>query len=177
MNAEAAYLFRHAVMRDAAYQLHMPGARAKLHGLVLAILEDLFAGDPGMLDANAAEMADHARDALLGAHDGHDAAAQRAISAKELEYCRRAAGVARRTFQIDESVRLCVRVAAHPLASHEVAALALSDAPFEGPTATIRVGRVHTDNGVQLVVNKKIKNVKAHNVYATMIYKALDFTP
>ena len=128
MNAEAAYLFRHAVMRDAAYQLHMPGARAKLHGLVLAILEDLFAGDPGMLDANAAEMADHARDALLGAHDGHDAAALRAISAKELEYCRRAAGVARRTFQIDESVRLCVRVAAHPLASHEVAALALSDA-------------------------------------------------
>ena len=31
--------------------------------------------------------------------------------------------------------------------------------------------------GVQLVNNKKIKNVKAHNVYATMIYKALDFTP
>ncbi len=33
------------------------------------------------------------------------------------------------------------------------AALAISDAPFEGPIATVRVGRVHTDDGPVLVAN------------------------
>jgi polyribonucleotide nucleotidyltransferase len=36
------------------------------------------------------------------------------------------------------------------------AALTLSDAPFEGPIATIRVGRVHTDDGPQFVVNPTV---------------------
>ncbi len=36
------------------------------------------------------------------------------------------------------------------------AALALSDAPFEGPVATVRVGRIHTDDGVQHVVNPTV---------------------
>jgi polyribonucleotide nucleotidyltransferase len=33
------------------------------------------------------------------------------------------------------------------------AALALSDAPFDGPTATVRIGRIHTDEGPKLVLN------------------------
>ncbi len=33
------------------------------------------------------------------------------------------------------------------------AALAISDAPFEGPIATVRVGRLHTDDGPRFVVN------------------------
>ncbi len=33
------------------------------------------------------------------------------------------------------------------------AALTLSDAPFEGPIATVRVGRIHTDDGPVLVAN------------------------
>jgi polyribonucleotide nucleotidyltransferase len=36
------------------------------------------------------------------------------------------------------------------------AALALSDAPYEGPTATIRVGRVHTDDGPRYVINPTV---------------------
>ena len=36
------------------------------------------------------------------------------------------------------------------------AALAISDAPFEGPTATVRVARVHTDDGVQHIVNPTV---------------------
>jgi polyribonucleotide nucleotidyltransferase len=36
------------------------------------------------------------------------------------------------------------------------AALALSDCPFEGPTATIRVGRVHLDQGPQFVINPTV---------------------
>lgn len=33
------------------------------------------------------------------------------------------------------------------------AALAISDAPFDGPTATVRIGRIHTDAGPKLVLN------------------------
>ncbi len=36
------------------------------------------------------------------------------------------------------------------------AALAISDCPFEGPIATIRVGRVHTDDGTRLVINPTV---------------------
>jgi polyribonucleotide nucleotidyltransferase len=36
------------------------------------------------------------------------------------------------------------------------AALAISDAPFEGPTATVRVGRIHTDDGPRYVCNPTI---------------------
>ncbi len=36
------------------------------------------------------------------------------------------------------------------------AALALSDAPYDGPTATIRVGRVVTDDGLRYVVNPTV---------------------
>ncbi len=40
------------------------------------------------------------------------------------------------------------------------AALALSDAPFEGPTATVRVGRVHTDAGPQFVLNPTVTQME-----------------
>jgi polyribonucleotide nucleotidyltransferase len=33
------------------------------------------------------------------------------------------------------------------------AALAISDAPFDGPIATVRVGRIHTDDGPKFVIN------------------------
>ena len=39
------------------------------------------------------------------------------------------------------------------------AALALSDAPFEGPTATVRVGRIHTDDGPRFVVNPTVSQM------------------
>jgi tetratricopeptide (TPR) repeat protein len=46
MHAERAYLFRHALMRDAAYQLQMPVDRARLHGLALEAIQDLYGGAP-----------------------------------------------------------------------------------------------------------------------------------
>ncbi len=39
------------------------------------------------------------------------------------------------------------------------AALALSEIPFEGPIATVRVGRIHTDAGPQYVVNPTISQL------------------
>lgn len=39
------------------------------------------------------------------------------------------------------------------------AALAISNIPFEGPIATVRVGRIHTDNGPQFVVNPTVSQL------------------
>ena len=41
VNAETAYFFRHALTRDAAYQLQLPGDRAKLHALAFHLIESL----------------------------------------------------------------------------------------------------------------------------------------
>jgi polyribonucleotide nucleotidyltransferase len=39
------------------------------------------------------------------------------------------------------------------------AALAISSAPFEGPTATVRIGRVHTDDGLRYVTNPTVSQL------------------
>jgi polyribonucleotide nucleotidyltransferase len=39
------------------------------------------------------------------------------------------------------------------------AALAISNAPFEGPTATVRIARIHTDEGAQFVVNPTVSQM------------------
>lgn len=41
LNAETAYLFRHGLLRDAAYSLQLPGNRGELHVLVADILESI----------------------------------------------------------------------------------------------------------------------------------------
>ncbi|MBZ0135996.1 MAG: tetratricopeptide repeat protein [Planctomycetes bacterium] len=80
MHAETAYLFRHALLRDAAYQMQMPGDRAKLHELAFYLIEEAFGGrppepppldavespkfEPHSTDGVAAELAEHARLAL-----------------------------------------------------------------------------------------------------------------
>src|SRR5690606_34842692 len=40
------------------------------------------------------------------------------------------------------------------------AALAISNAPFEGPIATVRVGRIHTDEGPQFVINPTVSQME-----------------
>ncbi len=40
------------------------------------------------------------------------------------------------------------------------AALALSNAPFEGPIATVRVGRIHTDDGPRFVINPTVTQME-----------------
>lgn len=56
MNAEAAYVFRHALLRDAAYQLQLPAERVKGHATAFAVITDLCGGLPpegGPLDPTA----------------------------------------------------------------------------------------------------------------------------
>jgi tetratricopeptide (TPR) repeat protein len=74
MDAETAYLFRHAVLRDAVYQLMLPGVRSELHAKVV----DAADAGPGLCLA-AREVANHARAAQ------HDAAPGTAARMRERE--------------------------------------------------------------------------------------------
>ena len=62
INAEGAYLFRHSVVRDAAYQLQLPSDRATLHALALEVLDGLFGREN--LGSLVFELVEHARLAL-----------------------------------------------------------------------------------------------------------------
>jgi tetratricopeptide (TPR) repeat protein len=111
-SAESAYLFRHAVLRDAAYQLQLPGDRARLHALAFALMEDLFGGRPPEYppegsrrgrfhrsDPHALDLAEHAR--LAGTED----------SPERKLYLRRGAERAERFFQSAEAVRAWLALA------------------------------------------------------------------
>ncbi len=113
MNAEQAYVFRHALLRDAAYQLQLPGERAQLHGLTLEIVEELFGGRPPQvplksgsqsafrahaIDPFAMELARHAHAALEA---GGPAGAEM-LRVRRL-YLRRAAERAEASYQFSEA--------------------------------------------------------------------------
>lgn len=72
LSAEAVYLFRHAVVRDAAYHLQPPSERAVLHALALDVITAL----PGLNEKLfALELAQHAEIAQV--HDKRFAALER----------------------------------------------------------------------------------------------------
>lgn len=56
-------MFRHALMRQAAYDMQLPDDRARLHALVLEITERQLGQADAALEPVAAELADHARGA------------------------------------------------------------------------------------------------------------------
>ena len=120
MHAETAYLFRHALMRDAAYQLQLPGDRARLHLLALEILEAVCAGDQEAEDALALDLADHAAQAAATAD-----ADQPEVRRRELGWLLRALDHADRTFRNEERLALGLRVETHPAAetTHKVKAM------------------------------------------------------
>ena len=111
--AETAYLFRHALLRDAAYQLQLPGDRARLHRLAFELIEIAFGGrapePPALDDARRAtrlpqptdpvarELAEHAKWAEAGSH-GEE---MRDLRARYLRY---AAEYLARIFQAGPSI-------------------------------------------------------------------------
>ncbi|MBX3475045.1 MAG: hypothetical protein KF754_11730 [Planctomycetes bacterium] len=108
MNAETVYLFRHAILRDAAYALQPPSERTGLHANALEIL----AQEPDAGTALAADIADHAREAR--------------DNALELQYLVLAADHAARVYDLDSEARLCLRAAANAACSpRQVAELEL----------------------------------------------------
>ena len=114
VNAEAAYLFRHALLRDAAYQLQLPGERARLHALAFSLIEQLAGGPPPppdpkggfgirahSTDSFAEELSEHARLAQDAANPN-----VAAMSAAYKHYLRRAAGHAKNHFGNHAAERL-----------------------------------------------------------------------
>ncbi|MBK9974545.1 MAG: hypothetical protein IPP14_07205 [Planctomycetes bacterium] len=94
MHGEQAYLFQHALLRDAAYALQPPSERTILHALAGEILSV----EPDAQASLAAEIADHAREAL--------------DSARELHYLTLAADYAARVYDLDLEAQLCRRAGA-----------------------------------------------------------------
>lgn len=123
MDAEQAYLFRHAVLRDAAYGLQPPSSRADLHKLTLSLLEHLVP-DAGR-DAIAAELAWHA-------HHGQQAddrtTRSHGLIRKELDYELRAARWAEKAYDRDAAIASWLRCAQNPLATPAQKTLALTRA-------------------------------------------------
>lgn len=107
MAAETAYLFRHALLREAAYSLQAPSARAALHRAALEVLEEM-AGRSEESDSWAEELAYHARAAQT--QQSKDSTA---LHGRELHWLRRAAGFATRTWANDAALDAWQRMAAH----------------------------------------------------------------
>lgn len=108
-NAEDAYLFRHAMMRLAAYELQPPVERAVLHRHAYAIIEKLPHEDP---DAFAYELAGHARDAAVGEADQRRRAE---MARREAEWLSRAMQRARS----NSSFRIALECAERTLTNDE----------------------------------------------------------
>jgi tetratricopeptide (TPR) repeat protein len=114
--AEQAYLFRHALVRDAAYALQLPADRARLHRLALKVLEATHTKDE--LRPIAPELADHAR---LAQADGDASTA-----AVELKYTWQAADLARANYNPDSVRWLDAVVRIEPDPRRRVRALQLA---------------------------------------------------
>lgn len=106
MNAEQAYLFRHALLRAAAYELQPPGERAALHRLALAILPEVLSDDA--LLPHSLELADHARAAMAGDAESPE------LQAAELHWLTRASDWFRQHYRVPELMASLSRVIDHP---------------------------------------------------------------
>ena len=71
---EKSYLFRHALLRDAAYQLQLPGDRVRLHALAFRLIEALFGGRPAeapLDETGARRFQPHSTDGFARELAGH----------------------------------------------------------------------------------------------------------
>ncbi len=114
VHAETAYLFRHALLRAAAYELQLPADRTALHALALELIRNLAGDPPGPGEyPGAVPYTPHPGDALaeeLAGHARHAAQAAHADTARLAElqslYTWRAAEHAERCYRNDDALRL-----------------------------------------------------------------------
>lgn len=114
MNADTFYLFRHALVRDAAYDLQPPGERSALHYHALELLRAMYEDpkNPSAIQPWAEDLLPHARGAQ-GA-EGFDTAELRQF---ELELSYRAGCHAFERFENDKALELLRLVQDAPDAS------------------------------------------------------------
>lgn len=114
-SAETVHVFRHALLREAAYELQLPADRGALHALALDAITELCndPARPGLLDAQAAELAVHAR---LGYNHATDQAARRRLGTAEAHWLNRAALAAERALDTTAGLEHLLRLADSPWA-------------------------------------------------------------
>jgi tetratricopeptide (TPR) repeat protein len=112
MHAELAYLFRHAVLRDAAYLLLVPQDRAALHWLAVSVLQTVL--HPTEQDAAGFDLAEHARMSLPAARNESET---REMLTLEHGFLTRAADYCKANGASLDEARLRDRLAAHDLSS------------------------------------------------------------
>lgn len=110
MDAETAYIFRHALLSSAAYDLQLPGERARLHLLALQILEQTPAG---RTDAAALELARHAQQAQAQRRT-INLVELKQLAEKECGYLARATRHAMANFDFATALQAAARLAVHP---------------------------------------------------------------
>lgn len=102
-SAETAYLFRHALMRDAAYQLQPPTDRAELHTLAADAMESSLQDGAGLVPRqHCAEIARHLRAASPHAQSD-------ALTSREASFLLRGAEHAEQVFDNAMAARLWER--------------------------------------------------------------------
>lgn len=101
MHAEDAYLFRHALLRDAAYEMQPVSVRAQGHAQAANIIADVTSSAP---DASATEIVDHLR--LARVH--FDAPS---LLEMQLKFSVMAAKYARKTYRNSEAIDLWLETA------------------------------------------------------------------
>ncbi|MBE7491637.1 MAG: tetratricopeptide repeat protein [Planctomycetes bacterium] len=111
VSAETAYVFRHALLREAAYQLMTPSVRTNLHASAVASFDSL-----GLARAHARELADHCREAGP------------AWATRELQFLRDAADDAAAVWDNAAAAELCLRLSDHALADATTRVRALQQA-------------------------------------------------
>ena len=108
-DAESVYLFRHALVRDAAYGLFPPAARVDLHRSAIGSFEKLFEGG---LDIHAEELLQHAR-AGLAQQEGDSESLREA----EYRYLSMAADFCAQGWRVADECRYLSQLEDHPLAT------------------------------------------------------------
>ncbi|MCL4731033.1 MAG: tetratricopeptide repeat protein [Planctomycetes bacterium] len=107
--AEQIYMFRHALMRDAAYLMQPPAERARLHALLLEVTQRVLGDGDLALEPVARELADHARAARGARPTGHIDEAF--VSRAELRFLELAQRKAMRDHNLSEAEALARRAA------------------------------------------------------------------
>lgn len=110
-DAESVYLFRHALVRDAAYGLFLPAERVDLHRAAIGSFEKLFADG---LDTHAEELLQHARSGL--AQDEGDGA--EGLRELEYRYLKLAADFCAQGWRVSDELRYLQELETHTLATN-----------------------------------------------------------
>jgi len=143
-DAHDAYLFQHGLLQEAAYLLHLPSERARLHLLAFQSLEEN--SPPESREVLVIEMAKHLTAALM---DPEIATPE--LRARQLGYLKLAAKVASRQFLLDESVRFHQATGSHPDATPEERIHALMEAGrYSLLLAATARGRGYLEQAVKL---------------------------